>query len=91
MAPFIVSSFKETTPGIAIVYIFAILQIVGCYQIYCRPTFGFAYNYMIRPYEDVWSKHNILMRAIVTTIYMAIITLICCLIPFFGWELRRVC
>ena len=24
------------------------------------------------------------MRAIVTTIYMAIITLICCLIPFFG-------
>ena len=37
-----------------------------------------------RPGEAVWSAHNVLMRAIVTTIYMAIITLICCLIPFFG-------
>lgn len=65
-------------------YIFAILQIVGCYQIYCRPTFGFAYNYVIRKNERVWSGHNVLMRAIVTTIYMAVITFICCLIPFFG-------
>ena len=37
-----------------------------------------------RPGERVWSLHNVAMRGIVTTIYMAIITLICCLIPFFG-------
>ena len=65
-------------------YIFAILQIVGCYQIYSRPSFGFAYNYLIRGHEHVWSTHNVLMRGIVTTIYIAVITFICCLIPFFG-------
>ncbi|CAK0782970.1 hypothetical protein CVIRNUC_006165 [Coccomyxa viridis] len=84
VASFVVSSFTAPTGVIAAVYVFAILQIVGCYQIYCRPTFGFAYNYMIRPGERVWSLHNVAMRGIVTTIYMAIITLICCLIPFFG-------
>ena len=48
VASFVVSSFTAPTGVIAAVYVFAILQIVGCYQIYCRPTFGFAYNYMIR-------------------------------------------
>lgn len=43
-----VTSFTAPTGMITAIYIFAILQIIGCYQIYCRPTFGFAYNYMIR-------------------------------------------
>jgi hypothetical protein len=84
VASFVVSSFTVPSGAIAAVYIFAILQIVGCYQIYCRPTFGFAYNYVIRLDESVWSKWNVSMRALVTTIYMALITFICCLIPFFG-------
>ena len=37
-----------------------------------------------RPHEFVWSGYNIVMRAIVTTAYMVIITVVCCLIPFFG-------
>ena len=36
----------------------------------------------------MWSGHNIMMRAVVTTIYMILITLIACLIPFFGCVLR---
>lgn len=48
VASFVVTSFTAPTGMITAIYIFAILQIVGCYQIYCRPTFGFAYNYMIR-------------------------------------------
>ena len=84
VSPFVVFSFKEPSGMLAALYIFAVLQIIGCYQIYARPTFGFAYNYMLRPYEGVWSFHNVLMRAIVTTIYMAIITLIAAMIPFFG-------
>lgn len=42
------SSFTAPTGVIAAIYVFAILQIIGCYQIFCRPTFGFAYNHMIR-------------------------------------------
>ena len=48
VAPFAVSSFTAPTGVIAAIYVFAILQIVGCYQIFCRPTFGFAYNHVIR-------------------------------------------
>ena len=84
MSSFVVSSFTMPTAAIAAVYVFAILQIVGCYQIHCRPTFGFAYNYVLRPLEPVWSCHNVLMRAVVTTCYMAVITLIAAMIPFFG-------
>jgi hypothetical protein len=35
-----VSSFTFPTGLIAAVYVLAIIQIVGCYQIYARPTFG---------------------------------------------------
>ncbi len=38
--PFLVSSFTFPTGLIAAVYVLAIIQIVGCYQIYARPTFG---------------------------------------------------
>ena len=48
VASFVVTSFTAPTGMITAIYIWAILQIVGCYQIYCRPTFGFAYNYVIR-------------------------------------------
>ena len=40
VAPFLVSSFTFPTGLIAAVYVLAIIQIVGCYQIYARPTFG---------------------------------------------------
>ena len=53
VASFVVSSFVAPTGVITAIYIFAVLQIVGCYQIYCRPTFGFAYNYMLR-YSDLF-------------------------------------
>ena len=80
VASFVVSSFTMPTGAIAAIYVFAVLQIVGCYQIYSRPTFGLAYNYLIRSHEHVWSAH----RACVTTAYVAIITLIAAMIPFFG-------
>lgn len=65
-------------------YILAILQILGCYQIYSRLTFGLAYKHVLREHETVWSFHNTLMRAIITISYVAIITLIAAMIPFFG-------
>ena len=46
VAPFLVSSFTFPTGLIAAVYVLAIIQIVGCYQIYARPTFG-APNFVI--------------------------------------------
>ena len=64
-----VSSFTQGQWAITLAYIAAILQIVGCYQIYCRPTFNFFYRFMINTDQPTWSTHNTMMRAIVTICY----------------------
>ena len=48
------------------------------------PNAGFFYHYLLDKNGTVWCTRNVLARLLVTTIYMAIITLIACLIPFFG-------
>ena len=52
---------------------------------------GSLWDTQCRPDERVWSAHNVMMRAVVTTCYMIVITLIACLIPFFGCALRHLC
>lgn len=48
------------------------------------PHAGFFYHYLLDKNGTVWCTRNVLARLLVTTIYMAIITLIAALIPFFG-------
>ncbi len=52
----------------------------------CSPSLraGFFYKYALNQNGTVWCARNVITRAIITTIYMAIITLIACLVPFFG-------
>ena len=52
----------------------------------CSPYLraGFFYKYALNQNGTVWCARNVITRAIITTIYMAIITLIACLVPFFG-------
>jgi len=50
-----------------------------------NPRAGFFYNYLLDRNGTVFCARNVLVRMGVTTVYMAIITLIACLIPFFGW------
>lgn len=45
---------------------------------------GFFYHYLLDKNGTVWCMRNVLARLLVTTIYMAIITLIAAMIPFFG-------
>lgn len=45
---------------------------------------GFFYNYALDKNGFVWSPRNVCARAGITTVYMAILTLIACLVPFFG-------
>jgi len=49
-----------------------------------NPRAGFFYNYLLDRNGTVFCARNVLARMGVTTVYMAIITLIACLIPFFG-------
>ncbi|XP_073007462.1 GABA transporter 1-like isoform X1 [Typha latifolia] len=74
--PYILSSL--TIPGWTIVManLFAVIQISGCFQIYCRPTYAH--------FEECLVSKNSLQRLAYTSGYIAIITLIAAAVPFFG-------
>ncbi|KAK9813661.1 hypothetical protein WJX73_002176 [Symbiochloris irregularis] len=69
---------------VTLLNIFAVLQVVGCYQIYSRPTFEYTYVRWLNPTQSKFSVRNVLIRLAVTTTYVVLITLICCMVPFFG-------
>ncbi|XP_076914916.1 GABA transporter 1-like [Bidens hawaiensis] len=83
--PFILASL--TTPGWTIVManIFAVIQISGCYQIYCRPTYAYFEEKMTASKQtNRFALENHLLRLAFTSIYMGLITLVAAAMPFFG-------
>ncbi|KAK9280784.1 hypothetical protein L1049_003673 [Liquidambar formosana] len=83
--PYIVSSLTIPEWTIVMANIFAVIQISGCFQIYCRPTYAYVEE---RMQSNKTTCHfpfrNYLVRFIYTSIYMVIITLIAAAMPFFG-------
>ncbi|KAL4860241.1 GABA transporter 1 [Chlorella vulgaris] len=82
--PYLPLSFVGPTWAVRMSEFFALLQIVGCYQIYCRPTYEVAEDYLMDQSKSPMSLRNVLARFAVTTTYCAILTLIGCAMPFFG-------
>ncbi|KAF2302521.1 hypothetical protein GH714_036684 [Hevea brasiliensis] len=83
--PYIVASLTIPEWTIVMANLFAVIQISGCYQIYCRPTYAY--------FEDkiLWSKtanhvtvKYCLIRLVFTSIYIVLITLTAGAMPFFG-------
>ncbi|KAJ4967895.1 hypothetical protein NE237_014596 [Protea cynaroides] len=83
--PYILSSL--TVPGwaIAMANIFAVIQISGCFQIYCKPTFA---CFEDRKSSNKANKHIRIKRLLqyvgLRCIYMVIITTVSAATPFFG-------
>lgn len=84
VAPFIVSSFTTPTWGATIANVFLIIQVVGCYQIYCRPTYEFLEVKFMNQQKKPMALRNMITRLIITTIYIVVVTLICAAFPYFG-------
>ena len=61
-----------------------LLLLLGQTQVYCRPTYEWAEVRLMRADQDKLSNHNKLARALITTTYIVLMTVICCAIPFFG-------
>ncbi|KAG1334091.1 putative GABA transporter 1 [Cocos nucifera] len=83
--PYILSSL--TIPGWTIVManIFAVIQISGCFQIYCRPTYAYFEERVLSKNTTYGMRiQNALWRLALTSIYMALITLTAAAMPFFG-------
>jgi hypothetical protein len=91
VTPYLVSSFAAPVWAIRAANFFALLQIIGCYQIYCRPTYEVLEIWAIDTTKGELAARNLVGRFVVTTAYCALLTLIGCLFPFFGELLPCLC
>ncbi|XP_024023746.1 GABA transporter 1 [Morus notabilis] len=83
--PYIVASLSDPKWTIVMANLFAVIQISGCFQIYCRPTYAYFEETMSSKKSGSHSQlENMLVRLVFTTIYMVLITLIAAAMPFFG-------
>ncbi|KEH42612.1 putative amino acid transporter, transmembrane domain-containing protein [Medicago truncatula] len=83
--PYILASLSIPEWTVVMANLFAAIQICGCFQIYCRPT----YAYFEGRIESSKSTSNFplknqLTRLFLTSIYMILVTLIAAAMPFFG-------
>ncbi|XP_042383913.1 GABA transporter 1-like [Zingiber officinale] len=83
--PYILSSLATPQWTIVMANIFAVIQISGCFQIYCRPTYANFENQVLSKASNgkAWIRKS-LLRLCFTSIYMALITLVAAAMPFFG-------
>ncbi|XP_076946660.1 GABA transporter 1-like [Bidens hawaiensis] len=83
--PSILASLTTPEWTIVMANIFAVIQISGCYQIYCRPTYAY-FEEKMTPSKQTnrFPLENHLLRLAFTSIYMGLITLVAAAMPFFG-------
>ncbi|WRX07603.1 Amino acid transporter [Theobroma cacao] len=63
--------------------IIAVIQISGCYQIYCRPTYAYFEERMLSNRTNSFPFRNHFARLIFTAIYIVLVTLVAAAMPFF--------
>uniref|UniRef100_A0A383VUM2 Amino acid transporter transmembrane domain-containing protein n=2 Tax=Tetradesmus obliquus TaxID=3088 RepID=A0A383VUM2_TETOB len=81
--PFVVYSLPGPQWAVTLALLLAVVQIMGCYQIYTRPTYECIELLLARHQEGPLSPWNASMRLLITSVYMLVVTTICCMIPFF--------
>lgn len=83
--PFIVASLKTPEWPSVMANLFAVIQISGCFQIYCRPTYAYFEEKMASDEQTGrFLLRNHLLRLVFTSLYMGLITLVAAAMPFFG-------
>ncbi|KAL7151529.1 hypothetical protein ABFS83_04G037000 [Erythranthe nasuta] len=82
--PYVLSSLTTSKWTIIMAHLFAVIQISGCFQIYCRPTY--AYFERTTQYGKASNKSfkDYIYRLLYTSIYIGLITLVASAMPFFG-------
>ncbi|KAJ7977299.1 GABA transporter 1-like [Quillaja saponaria] len=83
--PYILASLSNPEWTIVMANLFAVVQISGCFQIYCRPTYAYFEERMISNKSTAhYPSRNYLVRLTFTSIYMALVTFVAAAMPFFG-------
>ncbi|KAL9258483.1 GABA transporter 1-like protein [Drosera capensis] len=79
---YVLSSLTGPQWTIIMANTFAVIQILGCFQIYCRPSYAYFEHRLTRTSNS--QTKTSLVRLMLTSIYMGLITLIAAAVPFFG-------
>lgn len=84
--PYILASLSNPEWTVIMANLFAAIQISGCFQIYCRPTYAYFEERMVSNHEsrNHFSTRSRLVRLCFTSIYTGLVTLIAAAMPFFG-------
>ncbi|XP_043712978.1 GABA transporter 1-like [Telopea speciosissima] len=83
--PYILSSLTVPQWAIVMANIFAVIQVSGCYQIYCRPTFAcFEDGKRSKKAEEQFQIGRLVQYVALRLAYIVIITTIAAATPFFG-------
>ncbi|KAL3828016.1 hypothetical protein ACJIZ3_016818 [Penstemon smallii] len=83
--PYIVASLTTPKWTVVMANLFAVIQISGCFQIYCRPTYAYFEGRMpLGKPNDSFRVRSYIFRLFYTLIYIGIITLVASAMPFFG-------
>ncbi|KAL3148674.1 hypothetical protein ABBQ38_014090 [Trebouxia sp. C0009 RCD-2024] len=82
--PYLLNNLSTPSWPITIANLAAIVQITGCYQIYCRPTYEFFEMKFCNTDQSRFSKRNLTVRLCITLVYNVFMTFLAALIPFFS-------
>ncbi|XP_044502802.1 GABA transporter 1-like isoform X2 [Mangifera indica] len=83
--PYILASLTIPKWTIVMANLFAVIQISGCYQIYCRPTYAyFEETVLSNKSINQIPLRNCFIRLTYTSIYIVVISLVAAAMPFFG-------
>lgn len=82
---FILANFVSPSWVITFANVLLIVQVVGCYQIYCRPTYEYVEVRLMDLNQKPMALRNCATRLLITTCYIVLVTLIACMLPFFGY------
>ncbi|KAL6968236.1 hypothetical protein U1Q18_034037 [Sarracenia purpurea var. burkii] len=83
--PYIVASLTNPEWATVMANLFAVIQISGCFQIYCRPTYAYFEETMLsRKTAGRLPLQKQIVRLVFTSIYMVLMTLVAAAMPFFG-------
>ncbi|CAA0828044.1 GABA transporter 1 [Striga hermonthica] len=81
--PYIVASLTTPMWTVVMANLFAVIQISGCFQIYCRPTYSyFEARNNTRDNKNIIKNYK--YRLFYTAIYIGFVTLVASAMPFFG-------
>ncbi|XAR58604.1 hypothetical protein NMG60_11014073 [Bertholletia excelsa] len=85
--PYIVSSLTTPEWTTIMANLFALIQISGCFQIYCRPTYSYFEENLLpgkATGKHLFQFQSHLTRLVFTSIYIVLVTLFAAAMPFFG-------